>query len=401
MTDSAPLSLYIHVPFCTVKCAYCDFNSYAALEHLSGGWLRAARRELELWSERAEGHEVRTIFIGGGTPSLLAGADVSRLLETANQCFTISRAAEITLEANPESVSLERMRGYRAGGVNRISMGVQSLDAEELRFLDRLHSAARAAAALAEIRAAGFENINLDLIYGLPGQPLESWRRTLNRVIEWQPEHLSCYALTIEEGTPLAARTAAGAVIEADADRVAEISDWTADVLAAAGYVHYETSNYARPGRECRHNLNYWRCCEYIGVGPGAHGCIDGLRYSVVRRPAAYIRQLAAKGSGPRGLPSPAIDGVEPIAPADAVVDALTLGLRLAEGVDEQLLQQRHPEAFTAVEPVLDWAAGINLVERRGGRLRLTARGREVANELFVRLLDPSLILPPRSPAGF
>ena len=391
-TGTEPLSLYIHVPFCTVKCAYCDFNSYAGLEPLTGDWLGAALRELELWSARAEGRKIETIFIGGGTPSLLEGEQIARLLDAARRCFRVAPDAEITLEANPESVRVERMRDYRAAGVNRVSMGVQSLDADELRFLDRLHSAERAEQALSEIRAAGLDNVNLDLIYGLPRQRFETWRSTLERVAAWRPEHLSCYALTVEEGTPLAARVAAGAVVEADADVVAEISAWTARRLSAAGYAHYETSNYALPGRECRHNLNYWRCGDYIGVGPGAHGCFAGHRYSVARRPAAYIRKLAASGSGPSGLPSPAIDNVEPITESEALVDALTLGLRLTEGVDEAALQRRYPAAYGQVEAVVEWALGAALAERRTGRLRLTERGHGVANEVFVRLVEPSLV---------
>lgn len=389
---ATPLSLYIHVPFCTVKCAYCDFNSYAALEHLTGDWLSALLRELELWSERAAGRQIETIFIGGGTPSLLEGEQIARLLDAAWRCFELAAGAEITLEANPESVSEARMRDYRSAGVNRVSMGVQSLDADELRFLDRLHSAARAEQALSEIRSAGFENVNLDLIYGLPKQRFETWRETLEQVVAWRPEHLSCYALTVEEDTPLAARVAAGAVVEADPDVVAEISTWTAERLAEAGYEHYETSNYALPGRECRHNLNYWRCGDYIGVGPGAHGCVDGRRYSVLRRPAAYIRKLATHAPGPDGLPSPAIEQAEPITEQDALIDALTLGLRLREGVDESQLRQRHPDAFAATAPAIAWALAASLLERRNGQLRLTPRGQAVANEVFVRIVDPSLL---------
>lgn len=392
MTVVPPLSLYIHVPFCTVKCAYCDFNSYAALEHLTGDWLSALLRELKLWSERADDRRIATVFIGGGTPSLLEGEQIARLLDAARRCFDIAADAEITLEANPESVSEARMRDYRAAGVNRVSMGVQSLDADELRFLDRLHSAERAEQALSEIRSAGFDNVNLDLIYGLPKQRFETWRTTLEQVAAWRPEHLSCYALTVEDGTPLAARVAAGAVVEADPDVVAEISTWTAARLAEAGYEHYETSNYALPGRECRHNLNYWRCGDYIGVGPGAHGCVDGRRYSVVRRPAAYIRALATPMAGPDGLPSPAIEEVEAVTDRDAVVDALTLGLRLREGVDESRLRERHPDAFAAAAPAIGWALSASLLERRSGRLRLTPRGQAVANEVFVRIVDPSLV---------
>lgn len=394
MTKHAPLSLYIHVPFCTVKCAYCDFNSYAGLEQLSSKWLSAAIRELALWSARARGRVIQTVFIGGGTPSLLEGQEIGRLLAAVRRSYQLDSEAEITLEANPESVSRERMSGYRAAGVNRVSMGVQSLDAGELQFLDRLHSSERARSALGEIRAAGFDNVNLDLIYGLPGQPFDSWRRTLEHIVSWRPEHLSCYALTVEDGTPLAARVAAGAVVEADPDLVAEISAWTAERLNAAGYEHYETSNYALPGRRCRHNLNYWRHGDYIGIGPGAHGCIDDRRYSVIRRPAAYIRALAADPPEIGELPSPAVDHIEPINSVDRVVDTLTLGLRLAEGVDDARLQAREPAAYAALADVINWALAQHIAERRGGRIRLTKRGSQVANELFVRLVDPSLMLP-------
>ena len=234
--QDTPLGLYIHVPFCTVKCSYCDFNSYAGIEDMQTEWEAAALTELSLWAPRLQGREVSTVFIGGGTPSLLPGESIERILDTIRSNFSLSADAEITLEANPESVQPERLQTYRAAGVNRISMGVQSLDSDELFFLDRIHSAERAEAAFAEIRSAGFVNVNLDLIYGLPGQSLATWQSTLERVLTWSgdgPDHISCYALTVEEGTPLAARVASGQVVEANPDHVAELADWTANRLAA------------------------------------------------------------------------------------------------------------------------------------------------------------------------
>ena len=236
--NHAPLGLYIHVPFCTVKCSYCDFNSYAGIEDMQAEWETAALAELALWVPKLSGREISTVFIGGGTPSLLPGESIERLLDAVRSGLSLSSDAEITLEANPESVHPERLQMYRAAGVNRISMGVQSLDSAELVFLDRIHSAQRAEAAFAEIRAAGFDNVNLDLIYGLPGQSLSSWQTTLEQVITWSgngPDHISCYALTVEEGTPLAARVASGQVVEAEPDYVAEIADWTADRLEKPG----------------------------------------------------------------------------------------------------------------------------------------------------------------------
>ena len=387
-----PLGLYIHVPFCTVKCSYCDFNSYAGIDDLQGAWLEAALTELSLWAPRLSNREIATVFIGGGTPSLLPGESIQRLLDSIKSQTRLVPNTEITLEANPESVQPKRLAIYREAGVNRISMGVQSLDSSELVFLDRIHSAERAEQAFAEIRAAGFDNVNLDLIYGLPGQSLATWQSTLEQVLTWSgdgPDHISCYALTVEEGTPLAVRVASGRVIEADLDHVAEISDWTAERLTQAGFEQYETSNYARNGLTCRHNLIYWRNQEYAAIGPGAHGFIDRIRFHVVRSPRLYIdrlRRSASANDGPEGLPSPAIAGAERVDELEHVIDALTSGLRLMEGVHEGSL----PDSYEQVRPVLDWAVENNLAQRSGGRLSLTKRGHAVANEIFVRLLEPA-----------
>ena len=392
-----PIGLYIHVPFCTVKCSYCDFNSYAGIEDLQARWLDAALAELALWAPRLEARVFSTVFIGGGTPSLLPGESIRRLLDAVRAQLRLEADAEITLEANPESVRPERLAEYRAAGVNRISMGVQSLDPAELGFLDRIHSADRARQAFGEIRAAQFDNVNLDLIYGLPGQSLAGWRSTVDGVLSWHggPDHLSCYALTVEDGTPLAARVAAGRVVEADPDAVAEIADWTAARLSRAGYEQYETSNYARNGLQCRHNLLYWRNQEYLAIGPGAHGFVDGVRYQVARSPKAYIERLrhgSPNGVGstqplPCGLPSPAITEAESVSERDQLIDTLTSGLRLMEGVSETSL----PRGYAELRPVIDWAARSGLAQRRAGRISLTRRGHAVANEIFVRLLDPSL----------
>ena len=390
--NEEPLGLYIHVPFCTVKCSYCDFNSYAGIEDMQSEWEAAALTELSLWAPRLSGREISTVFIGGGTPSLLPGESIRRLLDSIRSQMQLAPDAEITLEANPESAQPERLLSYRASGVNRVSMGVQSLNSTELVFLDRIHSAERAEEAFAEIRVAGFDNVNLDLIYGLPGQTLETWQSTLNQVLTWSgngPDHISCYALTVEEGTPLAARVASGRVIEADPDHVAEIADWTAARLSQAGFDQYETSNYARNGLTSRHNLIYWRNQQYAAIGPGAHGFVDGIRYQVVRSPRLYIERLSASNGAigaPMALPSPAIVDAERPSQRENMIDALTSGLRLVEGIDEGIL----PDAYAEFRPTLDWAVQHGLAQRRDGRLRLTKRGHAVANELFVRLLEPA-----------
>lgn len=388
--NTAPLGFYVHVPFCTVKCSYCDFNSYSGIEDMQAEWLEAALVETKLWAPRLEGRQVSTIFIGGGTPSLLSGESVSRLLDEIRGQIDVDTEAEITLEANPESVEPQRLTAYREAGVNRISMGVQSLDASELVFLDRIHSAARAESAFEMIRAAGFDNVNLDLIYGLPGQSLQTWQSTVNQVLRWNgdgPDHLSCYALTVEEATPLAARVAAGRVIEADPDLVADIADWTSERLLRAGFEQYETSNYARRGLRCAHNLIYWRNQEYAAIGPGAHGFVDGVRYQVVRSPRVYIDRLRSGQKlehVPEGLPSPAIVEAERPSERENLIDTLTSGLRLVEGVDEPSL----PGAYEEFRSTLDWAVDNGFAQRADGRLSLTRRGHAVANEIFVRLID-------------
>ena len=397
-----PLSLYLHVPFCTVKCAYCDFNSYPDLEGAIPAWEAALLRELRLWAPRLTGRPVPTVFFGGGTPSLLEGASVARLLDAVRDAYALAPDAEISLEANPESMRPERLAAYRAAGVNRLSMGVQSLDADELRFLDRLHSAERAAAAYREAREAGFPNISCDLIYGLPGQPLTRWQATLEAVAGWGPEHLSCYALTVEEETPLALRVARGEVAEPDPDLQASMADWTEDFLAATGYAQYEISNYARPGFEARHNLVYWRQTDYLGLGPGAHGFVDGVRYAVERSPLRYIRALTpdsvrpapaarpSTGSGrtARDLPSPAIVSREDPDPATLAVDAVTMGLRLNAGIDVGAFTARYGAPFAAMAPAFAWGEAQGLLSREGSTLRFTRRGRRLANEVLVRVLS-------------
>ena len=392
-TSPAPVSVYVHVPFCTVKCAYCDFNSYAGMEEAIPAWESALLTELRGWSAAVAGRPVPTVFIGGGTPSLLEGASIGRILDAVRADYALDNDAEITLEANPESVRAERLGAYRAAGVNRLSMGVQSLDPGELRFLDRLHDADRAHDAFATARAAGFDNINCDLIFGLPGQSPESWRRSLEGVAAWGPDHLSCYGLTVEEGTPLAQRVAEGRVTEADPDVVAEMSEWTEERLAALGYRQYEISNWARAGgagrdRACRHNLVYWRQGDYVGVGPGAHGFVDGVRYAVERSPARYVAALSAGGADARA----AVVSEESVEPATAAVDAAVLGLRLNAGIDEAALRSRHGAAWGVVEPGLRWGEESGLLERSGGRLRLTRRGRRLANEVFVRVVAPEVV---------
>src|SRR2546428_3707728 len=293
------LSLYIHIPFCTLKCSYCDFNSYAGIEALIRPFVAALCDEMLLWAPFLADHGVETAFFGGGTPALLPLPKVERIMSALGDRFHLhpspgavsggqlrergrpqggGEGLEISFEANPGTIDRDYLCGLRSLGVNRISFGVQSFHDDELRALDRIHSADEAKEAYRWAREAGFERINLDLIYGLPEQPVERWQATLEQAIALSPEHLSLYALTVEEGTKLAHDIERGRVPGPDGDIQAAMYEWSCERLAQAGYHQYEISNWCRPGEECRHNLVYWRNGEWLGLGPGAHSHLAGTR---------------------------------------------------------------------------------------------------------------------------
>ena len=383
------LALYLHIPFCDHRCAYCDFNAYAGLDALIPAYVRALRRELRLWSGAARGYEVGTVFFGGGTPSLLSPEDMAVLLGEIGAGFAVRPDAEVSMEANPGTVDVEKLRGFRAAGVNRLSLGVQSLDDGELARLDRIHDAATARRAFAEARAAGFDNVNLDLILGLPYGSRESWGRTLEGAIGLGPEHLSLYALSVEEGTPLAASVRRGIERAPDGDEAADQYEDASARLTAAGYGQYEISNWALPGRECRHNLVYWRNETYLGLGAGAHSCFGGRRFAVARTPARYIELVEAGdgGGGPWSLPE--IASVEEIAPMTAMAETMMLGLRLNEGVTATRFSVKHGVApRAAFAGAIDECVALGLLEDDGGVLRLSVRGRLLGNEVFARFLE-------------
>jgi oxygen-independent coproporphyrinogen-3 oxidase len=395
-TSPGPLGLYLHLPFCDHKCAYCDFNSYAGLDHLIPAYVDALVRDLALWAPLTHGWAVQTVFFGGGTPSLTPPALLCRILDTVRTQCSLAPDAEISLEANPGTVGREYLTALRDLGINRLSIGVQSFDDRQLRLLDRIHDAGQATAAFRAARAAGFDNVNLDLMFGLQAQDLDGWQRNLRRACELGPEHLSLYALTVEPGTKLAGQIARGSVPEPDADLQADMYEAAQDAMASAGYLQYEISNWAKPGRECRHNLIYWRNQPYLGLGAGAHSCFLGRRFAMVRAPGAYIERVV--GSVPLtgwGSPLAGFQHVVDEQVLDRATDAsdtLILGLRLNEGVDIAAFERRFGLALQqAAGSQLDQLCGYGLLERAGGRLRLTQRGRLLSNEVFVRLLPEEL----------
>jgi len=321
---SPNIGLYVHIPFCTAKCGYCDFNSYANHEHMIPSYAGTIVTEASLWRDAVRGRPVETIFFGGGTPSLNPVDQMAQIIDGLRSAVDVLPDAEISLEANPGSLETEYLRGLRGIGFNRLSIGVQSFDDEELVSLDRIHSGDDARAAYAAARDAGFENINLDFIYGLSEQPLAKWQQTLEQAIALAPEHLSLYALTIEEGTPLARDVARGRVVAPDPDVQADHYEWTQQRMARAGYDHYEISNWSQPGRRCLHNLVYWQNREYLGLGAGAHSYLNGVRFSNVLLPNRYTELVEESAPNIH-------DGagtMRQIAGAETITDALSMSTR-------------------------------------------------------------------------
>ena len=390
------LALYLHIPFCTSKCGYCDFNSYEGLEHVVPDYTPALVREMELWAPAAKNFRVDTIFFGGGTPSLTSIDDMRKLADSLREQYDISPDVEWTLEANPTELTREHLEGLRGIGVNRLSMGVQSMHPDELELLEREHTPERVAQAVQDARAAGFENMNLDLIFGLIGHSLERWQSTLEQVLAFEPEHLSCYALTVEPGTALYYRVQKGLLEEPDPDVAADQYDWTRARLAEAGYGQYEISNWAKPGKACRHNLVYWRAEPYLGMGAGAHSFFIGRRMANVDSPTRYVESVNESyeerqaSSGGRAELRQVAGGEVPDAET-LRADAMILGLRLLEGVPIEEFEARFDISIDeAFHEALVRHEGLGLIERAEGRVRLTERGLLLANEVFVDLLpDP------------
>ncbi len=374
-----PLAVYVHVPFCTVKCGYCDFNAYAGMDGLVPAYEAALLQELDAWQGTLDGRRVTSISFGGGTPGEFPGQALAAVVQRVRSLALVAREAELSIEANPGTTTLPYLQALRAAGINRISFGGQSFDPGELRFLDRIHSPEAIGASMALAREAGFENIGLDLIYGLPGQTPAAWAKSLERAMALRPDHLSCYALTVEEGTPLAHRVARGEVTPLDPDAAADLYEHACDALASAGYVHYEISNWARPGHESRHNLVYWTDGEYLGVGAGAHGYLGGERYENVAHPGLY-NAAAARGSAVahRYIPGR----------TSAMSDWLETATRLLDGFAPAAFEARFDVSFASAVPrTLAECAEAGILEVTEASVRLTPRGLLLQGEVCARFL--------------
>jgi oxygen-independent coproporphyrinogen-3 oxidase len=373
--------VYVHWPFCRSKCPYCDFNSHVSHRPIDQPrFVRAFAAEIAATAERAPGRTVSSVFFGGGTPSLMEPATVAAVLDAIGRHWRVAGDIEVTLEANPTSVEAERFAGYRAAGVNRVSLGVQALDDAALAALGRTHTADEALAAVA-IARRHFERYSFDLIYARPGQTPADWRAELTRAISEAATHLSLYQLTIEPETPFAALHAGGKLVVPGDDLARDLYDLTQEVCTAAGLPAYEISNHARPGAECRHNLVYWRYHEYAGIGPGAHGrlVVDGVRRATAaeRRPEAWLGLVEEQGHG--------LATDEPLSHGEQADEFLLMGLRLAEGIDLGRFEQLAGAPLSSGQ--IAHLQQHGLVETtQAGRLRVTPAGFPVLNAIVAEL---------------
>ena len=373
--EKAPLGLYVHIPFCRSKCAYCDFYSLSGREDKLDAYTAALSAHLEEVAPRTAAHRVDTVYFGGGTPSYLGAERLSRLLRIIRRRCDVARDAEITLEANPDSAcDVKALRTLHRAGFNRISLGVQSADDGLLRAIGRIHTFEQVRQSVAAARKAGFRNISVDLIYGLPGQTRQQWEDTLSAVIALDPEHISCYGLKLEPGTPLYERRLEESF--PDDDVQADMYLCAVALLEHCGYRQYEISNFARPGYESRHNLKYWRMQEYAGFGPGAHSDFGGVRY-------AYVRDLDSYLSGRLILSESESD-----ATLKRDYEYVMLSLRTAEGIDSHRFELTYRQRFQPMEELFVRYEQAGLAARTERGWRLTPRGFLVSNSIIVELED-------------
>jgi oxygen-independent coproporphyrinogen III oxidase len=378
-------SLYLHIPFCHTRCYYCDFNTYAGMLPVREPYVRALLTEIELAGKMVQladntPRRSRTVFFGGGTPSLLSVQQMQRLLQACSTAFAVDADAEITLEANPGTLTQEQLVGLREAGINRLSMGAQSFDADLLKSLGRIHTPEEITQAVTYARAAGFTSINLDFMFGLPQQTMQQWQETLRQALELRPEHFSLYSLIIEEGTPFYDWTHEGRITPGDEDLCADMYEYADELLQQAGYINYEISNWALPGHHSRHNLTYWQNLPYIGMGAGAYSYFGNRRFSNERDPLTYNKTL-------KNGRIPEVES-ESVEREQEMSETAFLALRTALGLHLPTFELRFSQPFAQfVGDRLQIVEEAGLLEHEDGWLRLSKRGRLLGNEVFFRLL--------------
>ncbi|HHX01471.1 MAG TPA: oxygen-independent coproporphyrinogen III oxidase [Firmicutes bacterium] len=370
------LGVYVHIPFCARKCSYCDFHSVVAEGSMIEQYLQALANEIDHWARRVDGSVCTTLYLGGGTPTVLTSDQLNRLLTSLVTAFDFQPGFEFTVEANPGTLTPDKAQVLTEAGVNRISLGAQAYDNQLLRRIGRIHTADQIYTSVDLVRKSGIDNINLDLIEGLPGQTLRQWQATLKEAVQLEPAHISCYSLILEENTPFYQEYQAGKLSLPSEAAAADMFACTQDYLPQMGYHHYEISNYAKPGRKAQHNLIYWQTYPYLGLGSGAHGYYNQIRYSNTDDLDQYIRSWL------RHQPDWAT--WEPVDKDQAMDEMMFLGLRLVDGVDLNLFHQRFQcSVHDVYGGEIDQLKNRGLIEENDGFLRLTMRGRALGNLVF------------------
>lgn len=388
------LALYVHIPFCETKCSYCDFNTYARIESLIPTYIEAVSKEIRLWGDLLENPTVGSIFFGGGTPSYLPQNNVARILDDIRLAFNVNSEAEVSLEANPGDVTNEKLECYLESGINRISIGIQSFNDSLLKVLSRRHSAQDAVQAYNKVYDAGFHNISIDLMYGIPNQKITDWEETLENVRELKPTHVSMYCLTLEKGTPMENLVKLGQISDPDADIAADMYMIAEDFMDFMQYRHYEISNWAQPGNECQHNLTYWRTQSYLGIGPGAHSHFPSYRFYNLASPNGYIRKLnekmpdlivnTTKSLSEIVTEVPVVENIESVSKRMQIAETLMLELRLDTGVNIEEFVNRFDVAPEQVYgDTFNNLMNLGLLNISAESIQLTRRGRLLGNEVF------------------
>jgi oxygen-independent coproporphyrinogen-3 oxidase len=388
-TSDLPFSLYLHIPFCKIKCSYCAFNTYINLDDLVEPFIQALIQEIEIVAASRPKHPVWTVYLGGGTPSLLSPEQIDRVLQSIRTGFDLDPNAEISMEANPSDLSCDYMADVCAAGINRVSIGMQSANFNELELFARRHDNDAVVRAVSAARGGGVKNLNLDLIYGAPHQTLKSWENSLDQLIALRPDHISLYALSLEEGTAMRNWVMKGRLPEPDDDLAADMYELASEQLEAAGYEQYEISNWSKKGYACRHNLQYWRNWPYPGFGPGAHGYADGVRYSTVLSPQRYIKLMREAGADYVFPRTPATEQAEFVDRETEIAETLLMGLRLTqEGIPRTAFAERFGVDLVEIrESLVSRFVHNGLLEVDSNSVRLTRRGRLLSNSIFRELV--------------
>lgn len=393
--SSTSLSIYLHIPFCSTRCTYCAFNTYTDLGQLIPAYVDALCDELSAVAAGGPKREVHTVYVGGGTPSLLTPNQFERLLERLHAEFKITSTCEISLEANPDDLAVGYLRSLRAMGFNRLSIGMQSANPEILRLFDRQHDVSAVASAIDAARKAKFDNVNLDVIFGSPGESFSDWADTVAAVLDFSPDHVSMYGLELKGGTELRQQVDAGALPQPDDDLFADMYEYASETLERAGRQQYEISNWRLPGKDCRHNLQYWRNLPYLGLGAGAHGFAGGYRYSTITSPQRYVESLGERPPAALDFPlTPAVAKYKLVDQSSDLYDTIMMGLRLTqEGIDRARFAQRFGQDMVAMFPeAVGRLVSLGLLEAQADRVRLSPAGRLLSNGVireFVARINP------------